>query len=95
VGAISLAVLAIGLLAYYGRRLEGAWRSVYVVAAVLALYFNCFVAVVQAFDKIPVLHALAPSGGEPPFAMAQGLMLLGFVTLGTFAFRNFSIAAAQ
>ena len=94
VGVISLVVLALALLALYGRRLAGIWRPVYVVAAVLAFYLNCFVAVVQAFLKIPPLHALAPAGTEPPFAIAQGLVLLAFVGLGYLAVKRYHPAAA-
>jgi hypothetical protein len=89
VGVISLVVLAIALWALYGRKLVGVWRPVYVVTAVLALYLNCFVAVVQAFDKIPALHALAPKGTEPPFAAAQGATLLLFIVLGYLATRAY------
>lgn len=89
VGVISLVVLAVALFALYGRRMMGAWRPVYVVTAVLALYFNCFVGVVQAFDKIAVLHALAPTGKEPAFAVAQGATLLVFIVLGFLAVRRY------
>jgi hypothetical protein len=89
VGVISLVVLAIALAALYGRKLAGVWRPVYVVTAVIALYLNCFVGVVQAFDKIPVLHALAPTGKEPPFAVVQGLTLVLFVILGYLAVRKY------
>lgn len=89
VGVISLVVLAIALAALYGRKLAGVWRPVYVATAVIALYLNCFVAVVQAFDKIPVLHALAPTGKEPPFAIVQGLTLALFVILGYLAVRKY------
>ena len=60
VGIISLVALGIALIARYGRQLARRWRLVYVVTAVLALYLNVFVAVVQAFQKIPALHARAP-----------------------------------
>src|SRR5258708_4509884 len=93
VGVISLVVLAIALLALYGRKLAGVWRPVYAVAAVAALYFNCFVGVVQAFDKLPALHALAPKGTEPPFVAAQGATLLLFVILGYLAVRKYRPAA--
>src|SRR5687768_4221604 len=56
VGAISLAVLAVALAALYGFRLSGPWRWVYVITAVLALYLNVFVGVVQAFQKLPFLQ---------------------------------------
>jgi hypothetical protein len=93
VGVISLVVLAIALWTLYGRKLVGIWRPAYVVTAVAALYFNCFVGVVQAFDKIPALHVFAPKGTEPPFAAAQGATLLLFVILGYLAVRNFRLAA--
>ena len=92
VGVISLVVLAVALLALYGRRLAGVWRPVYVVTAVLALYLNSFVAVVQAFLKIPALHALAPAGSEPPFAIAQVLVLLAFAGLGYLAVKRYQPA---
>ncbi len=89
VGVVSLVVLAIALLAIYVRNLVGVWRPVYIVTAVIALYLNCFVGVVQAFDKLPALHALAPKGTEPPFAAAQGATLLLFVILGYLAVRKY------
>ena len=70
VGAISLVVLAITALALYAYRLRGKWRVVFVVGVTLSLYFNVFVLVAQAFLKIATLHALAPKGSEPPFAVA-------------------------
>jgi hypothetical protein len=94
VGVISLLVLAVALLALYGLRLRGAWRWIYVGTAVFALYLNCFVGVVQAFQKIPVLHALAPTGSEPAFLIAQSLLLLLFVILGILALRRFHPARA-
>jgi hypothetical protein len=89
VGAISLVVLAVALIALYLFRLEGAWRWIYVVTAVIALYFNVFVGVVQAFQKSAILHALAPTQSEPPFAIAQLVVLALFVWLGYLAVRRF------
>jgi hypothetical protein len=89
VGAISLVVLAIALVARYARHMEGAWRSVYVITAVIALYFNVFVLVAQLFLKIPALHALAPTQKEPPFGIAQLLVLAIFIAIGIFAVKNF------
>lgn len=89
VGLISLAVLALALLALYGMHLASAWRWIYVVSAVLALYFNVFVAVVQSFEKIGFLHELAPTQKEPPFGIAQGVVLLAFILLGVLAVRRF------
>ena len=89
VGIVSLIVLAAALLALYAFRLDGPWRWIYVVAAVLALYLNVFVGVVQAFQKVGQLRALAPTQTEPPFAAAQGAVLLLFLILGLVALRRF------
>ncbi|MDQ0473834.1 hypothetical protein [Labrys wisconsinensis] len=89
VGLISLVVLAVALLALYGARLAGLWRPAYVVAAVLALYLNAFVAVAQAFQKLPALQALAPTQSEPPFLEAQIAVLALFVILGALALWRF------
>jgi hypothetical protein len=89
VGAISLAVLAVAILARYVYRLAGSWRWIYVVAAMAALYLNAFVAVVQLFRKVPALSALAPTESEPPFAIAQGVLLVVAVVLTIWAARAF------
>ena len=89
VGILSLGVLAVALVALYGKKLAGAWRWIYVVSAMAAFYFNAFVGVVQAFQKIPSLNTFAPTGSEPPFIAAQ-LVLLGlFVALTLFGVRRF------
>jgi hypothetical protein len=93
VGGISLVVLAIALAALYAFHLDGAWRWVYAVTAVAALYFNVFVGVAQAFQKVAFLHALAPTQSEPPFAIAQLIVLALFVWLGYLAVRRFHPAA--
>ena len=93
VGAISLVALAIALVGRYRSHLRGAWRWIYVVTAIMALYFNVFILVVQAFLKVPALHTMAPTGSEPPFAVAQGIVLLAFVALGPLAVRRFHPAA--
>jgi len=89
VGVISLLILALALVALYGYRLTGAWRWIYVAGALAAFYLNVFVAVVQAFQKLPFLNALAPKGSEPPFAITQLLVLAGFIALGVIAARRF------
>jgi hypothetical protein len=89
VGAISLVVLALGVLALYSYKLAGAWRRIYVVAAVFALYLNVFVGVVQTFQKVAFFHALAPTQTEPPFAIAQGIVLLAFIAVGIAAAKKF------
>lgn len=82
VGVISLAALAVALLALYVNRLAGASRWIYVAAAVLALYLNVFVAIVQAFQKLPFLQPLAPTQSEPPFLYTQLVVLAIFAVLG-------------
>lgn len=89
IGAISLVVLAVSVTALYGYRLQGPWRWIYVVSAALALYLNFFIAVVQAFQKIAFFHALAPTQAEPPFALAQGLLLVAFTVLGVIGSKRF------
>jgi hypothetical protein len=89
VGILSLVVLALAIVARYPMHLAGAWRRVYVIGAVVAQYFNVFVLVAQSFQKVPALHALAPTQTEPPFAIAQGAVLILFVVLGTLAAKKF------
>ncbi len=81
VGIISLLVLSIAIFARYPRQLAGRWRWIYVVTAMIALYLNVFVAIVQAFEKAPVLKALAPTQSEPPFKLTQLVVLALFVVL--------------
>jgi len=88
-GAISLVVLAVALVALYVFGLAGPWRWVYVVTALLALYFNVFVGVVQAFQKLAFLQPLAPTQSEPPFVAAQAAVLVLFLALGYLAVRRF------
>lgn len=89
VGIISLVLLAAALLGLYGYRLAGSWRWIYVVGAVISLYLNVFVLVVQAFQKIPALKALAPTQSELPFVVTQAVVLLIFIALGVAAVRKF------
>jgi hypothetical protein len=93
VGVISLAVLAVAILALYLYRLTGAWRWIYIVGAVVALYLNVFVGVVQAFQKLPPLAALAPTQSEPPFLVAQAVVLAAFDLLGFTAVKRVHPAA--
>jgi len=91
VGALSLVLLAIACIALYGMKLSGAWRWIYAVTALLSLYLNIFVLVIQGFLKVPALHALAP--GEPPggpvFAVVQLIVLVFFVIVIIGAVRRF------
>jgi hypothetical protein len=88
-GFITLPFLLLAAVAWYTGHLRGAWRVIYVVSVVLLLYLDAFVAVVQSFMKIPALHALAPTGKEPPFAVVQGLVLLAFIVIGFLAVKRF------
>ena len=89
VGGISLVALAIALVALYGFRFMGSWRWVYGASALFALYLNVFVLVAQGFLKVGFLKALAPTGSEPPFLIAQGVVLAVFVVLGIKTLRSF------
>jgi len=93
IGVISLLVLGTAILALYGYKLTGPWRWIYVAAAVFALYLNVFVGVVQTFQKVAFFHALAPTQAEPPFAVAQGIVLIAFIALGIAAARKFRPSA--
>jgi len=88
-GIMSMVVLVIALAARYFYAMRGAWRWIFVITAIIAQYFNSFVLVVQSFLKIPPLHVLAPQGNEPPFAIAQGAVLLFYIVIGTLAVRCF------
>ena len=91
IGIVSLVLLAIACIALYGMKLSGAWRWIYVLTAMISLYFNVFVLVIQSFLKIPALTALAP--GNPPsgpaFAVIQGIVLLFFVVVIIGALRRY------
>lgn len=89
VGVISLVVLAVALWALHGRLLAGAWRMIYAIAAMLALYLNIFVGMVQAFQKLTFFNDLAPTQNEPPFLVAQAFVLGVFIVLGFLAVRRF------
>ena len=95
IGVISLLVLAVAIVARYARHMEDAWRWIYVVCAVLALYLNCFVLVAQIFMKVPAVHALAPTQQEPPFLISQLIFMAIFVVLGIFAVKKFRLEAAD
>jgi hypothetical protein len=89
VGVIAIVIMAITLYALYVRRLAGPWRWIYAEGAVVSLYLNTFVLVVQAFLKVAPLHAVAPTGPEPPFAITQGIVLVAFILIGFLALRRF------
>lgn len=85
---IEIVVVAFAMLAFHSYKLAGGWRNIYAAAIVLAVYFNVFVAVTQAFLKISALHALAPTGKEPPFVIAQLVTLALFVAIGVGTLRH-------
>jgi hypothetical protein len=97
IGIVSLVLLAGAILGYYAFRLQGAWRRIYVVTAVISLYLNVFVFVIQAFQKLAFLQPFAPTQSEPPFVVAQVLVLALFAGLGFLSARRFhpvSLASA-
>ena len=81
VGIVSLVVLAISILAIYAFHVTGAWRWIFAISVVIGVYLDAFVAVAQAFMKIPALKAMAPTQSEPPFLIAQVVLLVIFVAL--------------
>ena len=89
VAILSLVALAIAIVARYPLHLAGVWRKTYVISACVALYFNCFVLVVQFFEKISALKAVAPTQKEAPFAVAQLALLAIFAVLTIFAAKRF------
>src|SRR5262252_6776773 len=94
VGIVACVILAIALFALYKEHLAGAWRWIYVIAAVVSLYLNVFVLVVQSFVKVAALNALAPTQNEPPFAIAQAAVLVIFVLIAIAAAVKFRPASA-
>src|SRR5947207_3662648 len=88
-GIISLPFLALTIFACYPKRLAGPWRWIYVIGAVICLYFNLFVLVVQSFEKIPALHAMAPTQTESPFKLTQLIVLLLSIVLAIVAVIRF------
>jgi hypothetical protein len=91
IGVLSLVLLAIACIALYGMKRSGAWRWIYALTALISLYLNVFVLVIQSFLKIPALTALAP--GNPPsgpvFGVVQGVVLVLFVLFTIGAIRRF------
>ena len=94
IGVILLVLLAVAVLALYLFHLAGAWRWIYVVTAVASLYLNVFVGVVQSFQKLSFLQPLAPTQSEPPFIVAQLVVLVAFIALGALAVVRFRPVAS-
>jgi hypothetical protein len=93
VGGLSLVALVVAIYARYARQMAGGWRTAYVLTAMLSLYLNVFVFVVQAFRRVPALNALAPTQSEGPFALAQFAVLTGFLAITIVALRKFKTGA--
>jgi len=91
IGVVSLVLLAVACIALYAMKLRGPWRAVYVLTALVSLYLNVFILLVQGFLKIPVLHelALGNAPNRPVFAVIQGLVLTFFVVVIVGAWRRF------
>ena len=88
-------MLAVAIYARYSRRMAGGWRRTYVISSVLALYLNVFVLVVQLFEKVPSLRALAPTQSETPFKIAHLIVVVIFVLLGIFSVKGFQDEAVR
>jgi hypothetical protein len=95
VGIISLVVLAVAIAARYVFHLAGSWRWIYVVGAAIALWLNVFVLVAQLFMKVPALKALAPTGKEPPFLVAQLVVMAVFIVLTIASAKRFHIESPR
>jgi hypothetical protein len=93
-GVISLVVLAVVIYARFPRHLAGGWRRVYVIGAVFAFDLNFVVLIMQSFQKVPALHALAPKQTEPPFMAVQIVSPVAFLVLGTLSVKRFREQAA-
>lgn len=97
IGVLSLIALAIAIFARYQRHLAGGWRRSYVISSMIALYFNVFILIVQLYEKVPALKALAPTQSEPPFKITQLTALVLFIALtivATVPFRDGRLIAA-
>jgi len=95
IGIISLVVLAVTIPARYVFHTAGSWRWIYVVGAAIALYLNVFVLVVQVFQKVPAINALAPTQTEPPFLVAQVFVMFIFIGLTYLAVKRFHLGPAR
>jgi hypothetical protein len=95
IAILSLVLLGIACFALYGTRLAGSWRWIYALSALVSLYLNVFVLVIQSFLKVPALHAVAPSvpPAETPFAIVQGIVLVSFVVVIIGAIRRYRPAS--
>ena len=93
-GVVSLVLLAIALFALYGQGLRGPWRVIYLVTALVAQWLNMVVLVVQSYQKIPSLHALAPLGTEPAILASQGVVVVILAYFAWMTLRRRVVAAS-
>lgn len=91
VGILCILIFLPVLYAKYRTSLAGIWRLIYVAGSTALLYFNCFVLIAQSFQKVPFLHPLAPTGSEPPFAIAQAILLIVAIATGFLSVRRFRL----
>jgi hypothetical protein len=89
-GFVSLVLLTAAIIGLYIYKLKGAWRPIYITTAMLSLYLNVVVLVVQSFQKVPFLNPLAPTqSNEPAFLAAQGVVFAAFIALGFLALKRY------
>lgn len=88
-GGISLIVLPVAMAALYWKHLAGRWRGVFIVTAVVGLYFNALVFVAQLFAKVPAMILLAPTQKEPAFGISQVIVVACFIALGRAAWKGY------
>ena len=90
-GVLALLVLVPTLAGLYLKHLAGAWRPIYVVGAVISLWLNVFVLIIQSFQKIPSpfqpMEGATPGG--PVFGAVQGIVLIAFIVAGWRATKKF------
>jgi hypothetical protein len=79
-GVITLVVMVPVILGLYVYHLRGRWRLIYLLGAALVFWLNAVVGIIQFFQKVAFLHDLAPTQSEPPFLIAQ-VVLLAIVAL--------------
>lgn len=95
VGVLSLILVLIATLGVYRHHLADGWRRTFAITSVIALYFNVFILVIQMFRKVPALQAVAPTQSEPPFQVAQSLVMLLFVAIGISATKRTRVVASN
>jgi hypothetical protein len=90
-GVLALVILVPTLVGLYLKHLAGIWRPVYVIGAVISLWLNVFVGIIQSFQKVPT--PFQPMEGVPPggpvFGAVQGIVLIAFILAGWRATKKF------